>query len=105
MLIDGLPNGNPHPVLSPEYRNNNFITSDYWVVDGSYFKLRNVELGYTLPYMLTERINIGKVKVFVRGTNLFTISRIKDLDPENLDAGVGNFPLGKTITGGVSVSF
>lgn len=105
VLIDGLPNGNPHPVLSPQYRNNNFITSDYWVVDGSYFKLRNVEVGYTLPYMLTERINVGKVKVFVRGTNLFTISKIKDLDPENLEAGVGNFPLGKTITGGVSVSF
>ncbi|WP_298647593.1 SusC/RagA family TonB-linked outer membrane protein [uncultured Proteiniphilum sp.] len=105
VLIDGLPNGNPHPVLSPQYRNNNFITSDYWVVDGSYFKLRNVELGYTLPYMLTEKINIGKVKVFVRGANLFTISKIKDLDPENLEAGVGNFPLGKTITGGVSVAF
>ena len=105
VLVDGLPNGNPHPLLSPVYRNNNFITSDYWVVDGSYFKLRNVELGYTLPYMLTERINIGKVKLFVRGANLLTISRIKDLDPENLDAGVSNFPLGKTITGGVSVSF
>lgn len=105
VLIDGLPNGNPHPILSPEYRNNNFISSDYWVVDGSYFKLRNVELGYTLPYMLTEKVNVGKLKLFVRAANLFTISKIKDLDPESLDAGISNFPLCRTITGGVSVAF
>jgi TonB-linked SusC/RagA family outer membrane protein len=105
VLIDGLPNGNPHPVLSTEYRNNNFISSDYWVVDGSYFKLRSAELGYTLPNTLTKKIGIGKLKVFVRGFNLFTISGIKDLDPENLNAGIGNFPLCRTITGGLSVSF
>jgi TonB-linked SusC/RagA family outer membrane protein len=105
VLIDGLPNGNPHPVLSPEFRNNNFINSDYWVVDGSYFKLRNVELGYTLPNALTKKIGIGELKVFARGFNLLTISKIKDLDPENLDAGISNFPLCRTITGGLSVSF
>jgi TonB-linked SusC/RagA family outer membrane protein len=105
VLINGLPNGNPHPVLSAEYRNNNFITSDYWVVDGSYFKLRNVELGYTLPNLLTKKIGIGKLKLFARGFNLLTFSKIKDLDPENLGAGIGNFPLCRTITGGLSISF
>ncbi|MDR3060839.1 MAG: hypothetical protein LBU57_01840, partial [Dysgonamonadaceae bacterium] len=105
VLVNGLPNGNPHPALSPEYRNNNFIASDYWVVDGSYFKLRNLELGYTLPYLLTEKIGIGQLKVYVRGANLFTISKIKDLDPEDLNAGIGNFPLCRTMTGGISLSF
>ncbi|MDR2472942.1 MAG: SusC/RagA family TonB-linked outer membrane protein [Tannerella sp.] len=105
VLIDGLPNGYPHPTVSPEYRNNNFITSDYWVADGSYFKLRNVELGYTLPFRLTQKVGMGKVKVFARGFNLLTISDFKDLDPENLDAGIGNFPLCMTLTGGLSVSF
>jgi hypothetical protein len=105
VLIDGLPNGNPHPVLSPEYRNNNFVTSDYWVVNGSWFKLRNAELGYTLPYTLTEKFGVGALKVFVRGTNLLTVSKIKDRDPESIDAGIGNFPLCRTITGGISVSF
>ena len=105
VLIDGLPNGNPHPVLSPQYRNNNFINSDYWVVDGSWFKLRNAELGYTLPYTATEKFGVGSLKIFVRGTNLFTVSKIKDRDPESISAGIGNFPLCRTITGGVSVSF
>ncbi|MDR1668241.1 MAG: SusC/RagA family TonB-linked outer membrane protein [Bacteroidales bacterium] len=105
VLIDGLPNGNPHPVLSPEYRNNNFISSDYWVVKGNYFKLRNAEVGYTLPYALSSKIGINKLKIYVRGFNLFTISEIKDLDPENLDAGISNFPLCTTLTGGISISF
>ena len=105
VLNDGLPNGNPHPELRPVYRNNNFINSDYWVVKGDWFKLRNVELGYTLPYKTTEKFGVGALKVFARGTNLFTISKIKDLDPESLDAGVGNFPLCRTFTGGISVSF
>jgi TonB-linked SusC/RagA family outer membrane protein len=105
VLIDGLPNGNPHPALSAEFRNNNFIASDYWVVDGGYFKLRNVELGYTLPNSLTKKAGIGKLKLFARGFNLFSLSEIKDLDPENLDAGIGNFPLCRTLTGGLSVSF
>ena len=105
VVIDGLPNGNPHPPLSPERNNNNFVNSDYWVVDGSWFKLRNAELGYTLPYTMTEKIGIGALKVFVRGTNLFTVSTIKDRDPEAIDAGIGNFPLCRTITGGISISF
>ena len=105
VLIDGLPNGNPHPVLSPEYRNNNFIASDYWIVNGSWFKLRNAELGYTLPYTLTEKVGVSTLKIFVRGANLMTISKIKDRDPEAISAGISNFPLCRTITGGVSVSF
>ncbi|GAB6119481.1 SusC/RagA family TonB-linked outer membrane protein [Dysgonomonas termitidis] len=105
VLKDGLPNGNPHPVLRAEYSNNNFKTSDYWVVDGSFFKLRNVELGYTLPHITTSKFGINNLKFFARGANLFTISKIKDLDPESLSAGVSNFPLCMTLTGGLSFSF
>jgi hypothetical protein len=105
VLIDGLPNGNPHPALSTQYRHINFITSDYWVVNGGWFKLRNAELGYTLPYTMTEKIGIGALKVFARGFNLMTISKIKDRDPESINAGVGAFPLCRTLTAGISVSF
>ena len=105
VVVDGLPNGNPHPQLSVVHGDNNFVNSDYWVVSGSYFKLRNVELGYTLPRDVTRLARINSVKFFVRGFNLLTISKIKDLDPESLDAGMGNFPLTSTFTGGISVSF
>lgn len=105
VLFTGLPNGNPHPVVRADNSTNNFVDSNYWVVDGGYFKLRNAELGYTLPHKVTKKIGLNVIKVFVRGTNLFTISKIKDRDPENIDAGVGNFPLATTLTAGLSLSF
>ena len=105
VLIDGLPNGNPHPIITTLSRGNNYINSDYWIVDGSWFKLRNAELGYTLPYTLTEKVGIGAVKVFFRGYNLMTISKIKDRDPESIMAGVNLFPLCRTFAFGASVSF
>lgn len=105
VLIDGLPNGNPHPIITTLARSNNYVSSDYWMVDGSWFKLRNAELGYTLPYMLTEKVGIGGLKVFFRGFNLMTVSKIKDRDPESLAAGINMFPLCRTFAGGISVSF
>ncbi|MGM9789546.1 MAG: SusC/RagA family TonB-linked outer membrane protein [Candidatus Cryptobacteroides sp.] len=105
VLKTGLPNGNPHPVLRADDANNNFVASDYWIVNGGFFKLRNLEFGYTLPHKASDKIGLNSLKFFFRGTNLFTISKIKDLDPESLDAGVGNFPLTSTFTGGISFTF
>ncbi len=101
----GLPNGNQHPILRAEYSNNNFQTSDYWIVDGSFFKLRNAEIGYTLPKKTTKIAGLTNVKLYARGANLFILSKIKDLDPESLNAGINSFPLCTTISGGVSFSF
>lgn len=105
VINKGLPNGNPHPMLHADDTNNNFQNSDYWVANGGFFKIRNVELGYTLPLNLTSKIRINSVKFFVRGSNLCTFSQIKDLDPEYLDAGVSNYPLMRAFTGGLSFSF
>lgn len=105
VVIDGLPNGNAHPILRADNSLNNFQDSDYWTVNGGFFKLRNAEVGYTLPLSLTSKIRLSGVKVFVRATNLFTISKIKDLDPEYLSAGVSDYPLFTTVTGGLSLSF
>lgn len=105
VVVDGLPNGNAHPQLSVLSSENNFVSSTYWIVNGAFMKLRNVELGYTLPHKVTQKIALNDVKLFTRGYNLLTFSKIKDLDPENLDAGIGNFPLCSTLTAGISVSF
>ncbi len=105
VVIDGLPNGNPHPKLSTRSIDNNFVNSDYWIINSAFFKLRNVELGYTLPREISGKIGINQAKLFARGYNLFTISKIEDLDPENLNAGIGNFPLCSTYTFGISLAF
>ncbi len=101
----GLPNGNSYPMLHADATKNNFQNSDYWVADGGFFKIRNIELGYTIPNSITSQLRINTVKFFVRGTNLLTLSQIKDLDPEYVDGGIANYPLMKVFTGGVSFSF
>ena len=105
VVRNGLPNGNPHPVLRADNSANNYVASDYWVAEGGFFKLRNAEFGFTFPHDISEKIGLNMLKLFVRGTNLFTISSIKDLDPECIDAGISNFPLCMTVTGGISFSF
>ncbi|UCS94033.1 SusC/RagA family TonB-linked outer membrane protein [Echinicola marina] len=104
-VLTGLPNGNPHPQLSTILADNNFVNSSYWIGDGSYFKLRNVELGYTFSPDRISFLGLGGLKVFARGFNLLTLSKVKDMDPENIGAGIFNFPLATTITGGASISF
>lgn len=105
VVVDGLPNGNEHPQLSIRDLNNNFVSSDYWAIDGSYFKLRSVELGYTIPSKITRKIKISKCKIFTRGFNLLTLSKIKKLNPESLNAGVNDYPLMSVFTGGLAISF
>jgi hypothetical protein len=105
VVVNGLPNGNAHPVLHADSSDNNFVASDWWKADGGFFKIRNVELGYTLPDRLFRKTKIRAVKVYARGSNLFIVSEIKDLDPECIDAGITGYSLMKSITGGLSFSF
>ncbi|MCL7764722.1 TonB-dependent receptor [Polaribacter sp. Z014] len=86
---------------------NNGI-SDRFVEDGSYTRLKNVSLGYTLPSEMFEKY-FSKLRVYVSGTNLLTISDYSGLDPEigGGEYGIdrGNYPQPKSILLGVQVSF
>jgi TonB-linked SusC/RagA family outer membrane protein len=86
---------------------NNGI-SDRFVEDGSYARLKNVSLGYTLPSEMFEKY-FSKLRVYVSGTNLLTISNYSGLDPEigGGEYGIdrGNYPQPKSVLLGVQVSF
>ena len=84
---------------------NNAVPSTFFLIDGSYFKLKNIELSYTLPYHFTKSLVCKNIKVFVRGTNLLTISKVPDLDPEALNAGLSTYPSMMTFTGGLNITF
>lgn len=71
-----------YPRVTRPDLNGNTRPSDAYVEDGSYIRLRNVQLGYTLPSVLTQKAKISKVRVFVSAQNLFTITRYSGLDPE-----------------------
>jgi TonB-linked SusC/RagA family outer membrane protein len=62
----------------------NFLRSDYWVTNVRYIRLRNLELGYNLPADLISKAGLSKLRVYVSGTNLFSIDNVKqfEIDPE-----------------------
>ena len=92
------------PRLTTTSGSNSYRASDFWLAKNDWFRLKNVELSYTLE----NRSGKGfckTCKFFLRGTNLLVLSGIKDLDPEALNAGVTNYPVYRTFTGGVTVAF
>ncbi|MCT4586865.1 MAG: SusC/RagA family TonB-linked outer membrane protein [Carboxylicivirga sp.] len=94
-----------YPRLTTQSDGNNFKSSSYWLEKGDYIKLKNVELSYSLPQSVLNKLSLQKMKVFVRGTNLFTLSKIKDSDPEDIMAGISGYPLFSGYTGGISLTF
>lgn len=102
---NNLPNGNANPRLSTFTSINNYKNSDYWLVDGSFFRIANLELGYSLPESVLSSGMFTGVKLFFRGNNLAVFSKIKDLDPEDLSAGISRYPMMKTVALGASINF
>lgn len=100
-----LPNGNANPRLSTSQSINNYRNSDYWLVDGSYFRISNVELGYTLQSALLESGPFSNVKLFIRGNNLALFSKMKDLDIERPTAGLSQYPMMRTFVLGATMKF
>jgi TonB-dependent starch-binding outer membrane protein SusC len=85
-----------------------------YVEDGSYVRLKNVTLGYSLPSTLINRIGLTKIRAYVSGTNLITLTKYTGYDPEvsaynSNDAQIGvdlsNYPTARTITFGIDVTF
>lgn len=94
-----------YPTLTYNKVENNFKVSDFWLVDGSFFKIQDVRLAYTVPENIFKSLGVRSLCVFINGTNLYTISKVKDVDPESIDSGVNTYPLFSNITGGIKLTF
>jgi TonB-linked SusC/RagA family outer membrane protein len=84
------------------------VVSNLYVEDGSYFRLKVLQLGYTLPQNITQKILLQKARIFVQAENLFTITDYTGLDPEvgtrnGFDG--GTYPQARIWTLGVNVTF
>ena len=97
--------GSRIPTLSLSDVNGETRTSDYFFVSTSYFKLRNVQLGYTINSALIQKIKLQRLRLYVMGENLFLIksSSFQGPDPERVD--VNAIPIPRTVTAGINVSF
>jgi TonB-linked SusC/RagA family outer membrane protein len=88
-----------YPRLSSVNNLNNFRQSSFWQVDGSFIKLRYVELGYSLPERIVKKVMLNSARVFVNGTNLFSLDHLHVTDPET----ISGYPATKTFSVGVRV--
>jgi hypothetical protein len=70
------------PRLTMSQNLNNYQPNSIFLVDGSYLKLRTLELYYDLPGQLISRLKVSKARLYVRGMNLFSIDNIEIVDPE-----------------------
>lgn len=92
----------PNPVGSPMNHEN----SSRFVEDGSYFRLKNLQIGYTLPKNITQKFHCSRLRFYFTATNLFTITKYSGYDPE-VGSGVdyGNYPQSRTFTFGLNANF
>lgn len=103
------------PRLVNKDSNDNNRISDRYVEDGSYFRLRNLQIGYTLPTHITRKFFVEKLRIYFTGQNLFTITDYSGADPEigqisstnYLSRGVdiGSYPQARTFIGGINITF
>ena len=94
-----------YPRLSASNNLNNYQESSFWQKNGNFLKMRNLEIGYTIPQELTRKIKIEKIRCYLNGTNLFSLDHMDGMmDPESVTAGIG-YPVMRTYSVGLSVQF
>ena len=92
-----------YPRLTRTNRDANFCMSDYWLYNGRYIRLKNLSVGYTLPKAWTTKACMNTVRLYVSGSDLFTISNApKGWDPEVSTEG---YPITTSLIFGVSINF
>ncbi len=96
----------PRPYLGGTY---NYLNADKWTLNASYVRLKNLQVGYTLPSKFTEKLKVSRARIFFSGQDLFTISGLGIFkgyfDPENRDGLVNDYPFFATASMGVNLSF
>lgn len=84
--------------------NNTF--SSFWLQNAAYLRLKNIQLGYSLPSSFLDNLKIDHARVYVSGENLFTLTGIYGFDPEAPDVSNANFyPLSRIINFGINITF
>ena len=103
---------NEYPRMLAGTTSNNIEYCDRFLENGTYFRLKNVQLGYTLPASLSQKIYVQKVRAYVSGTNLITLTGYKGYDPDIICGNVyaqgidsGQYPSARQLNFGLQVTF
>lgn len=91
-----------YPVVTDGYNAQSMRRSTIWQKDASYIRLKNLEIGYTLPKKVVQKIKLNNLRVFVNGTNLYTWDKINHtIDPESDNW----YPIQRAVNFGLAVEF
>ncbi len=99
------------PRFSFSGTSTNWLSSDLYIKDGSYLRLKNVTLGYTLPITWTSKAFISRLRIYVSASNLLTFTKYDGFDPEIASGGTslgvdrGVYPQARTFYFGVNLNF
>ncbi|MDX1909072.1 MAG: TonB-dependent receptor [Bacteroidia bacterium] len=104
------------PKLDSRVPNEENRVSSYFIQDGSFLRVKNLQVGYTLPASLVSKAKIDKLRVYVQGTNLLTVTKYTGLDPElgpddyfgrggdlSIGRAIGDYPVARSVVFGVSL--
>ncbi len=94
-----------HPRITN--RNDQYFSggNTYWLRNRDYLRLKNLEIGYTIPNALTSKVGIGSLRIYANGLNLLTFAKLKVYDPESDNATGQYYPQSRIINTGLSVTF
>jgi hypothetical protein len=90
------------PALTAVNLNNEDRSSEYYIEDGSYLKIKNVAFGYTLPQRISEKFKFRNLRLYIQAQDLLTITKYTGADPEGLGY---PYPLPRTFTFGLNLGF
>lgn len=90
------------PRITLGYNTNNYQNSSFWLKRSDYLRLKYAEIGYALPATVINRIKLKQARVFVNATNLLTVSKFRNWDPEYSDWA---YPNQRTVSAGVNIQF
>lgn len=95
-----------YPRLIAESNHNNFQNSSYWVYNAAYLRLKNLQIGYTMPSRLLSNFFISGVRIYVAGDDLLTFDHMpKGWDPERPSGDAAYYPISSTYTFGADITF
>jgi hypothetical protein len=111
------------PQVNANDRSSGTVPVSYFIEPGGYLRMRNLQLGFTVPATILNRFGMDRLRLYVQGQNLFTVTKYSGFDPEittnntgrgdyrarladrNLGVDVGNYPTPKAILFGINVGF
>ena len=98
-----------HPRLASRgdtyYTGGNYGNNTYFLFDKDYIRLKNLELGYRIPASILSKLKLSSARIYVNGSNLFTIDKTKVYDPEATAQSGVYYPQSRVINTGLSISF